>query len=290
MTITPASGSASSGTRTQNRQALYLAVAIVELVLLLLLGLLLFRSGLEAKRAKTSLAETRGRLDQQDKDLAAAKVAVAGLEDQLQSVSMRLEAGQKQLRTLELDRAAAIKHRDALEQEMRQALQSKDIAISELQGKLTVNIMDRIMFSSGEAVIKAEGEPVLRKLAGVLKQYPNRRILVVGHTDNVPIRSAAMRSKYPTNWELSTARATAAVRFLVEKTGFDARRIGAVGYGDQQPVADNNTVEGRARNRRISITIMEEDRLVEPEAASGAARGEAMPKAPAAVPPRPHVP
>ena len=74
----------------------------------------------------------------------------------------------------------------------------------------------------------------------------------------MPIRAAA-RNRFPSNWELSTARATAAVRFLTENAGVDPRRLGAVGYGEFRPVADNATPEGRARNRRIAITILSEE-------------------------------
>ena len=127
-----------------------------------------------------------------------------------------------------------------------------------MQGKLTVNILDRVMFDSGEAELKPAGAAVLRKVAAVLAQHPNIKVHVIGHTDNVPIRPAA-RSRFPSNWELSTARATAAVRFLTENAGVDPRRLGAVGYGEFRPVADNTTPEGRARNRRIAITILSEE-------------------------------
>ena len=141
---------------------------------------------------------------------------------------------------------------------MRAALESKEITISELQGKLTVNILDRIMFDSGEAALKTEGEKILQKIAGILAQYPRRQIHVIGHTDNVPIRASA-RNRFPSNWELSTARATAAVRFLGEKAGVDPRRLGAVGYGEFHPIADNATPEGRAKNRRIALVVLSEE-------------------------------
>jgi hypothetical protein len=132
------------------------------------------------------------------------------------------------------------------------------VTISQLQGKLTVSILDRILFDSGEADLKPDGAEVLRKVATILAAHPNLRIHVVGHTDDVPIRPAA-RKRFPSNWELSTARATAAVRFLTEQAGVDPRRLGAVGYGEFRPVAPNSTPEGRARNRRIAIAILSDE-------------------------------
>jgi chemotaxis protein MotB len=140
---------------------------------------------------------------------------------------------------------------------MRTALKSKDVTISELQGKLTVNILDRVLFASGEADLKPEGEQVLSQVASVLTQHTNRQIYVIGHTDNIPIRANTF-SRYASNWELSTARATSAVRYLVEKAGINPVRMAAVGYGEFHPVADNSTAEGRAKNRRIAIVIMPE--------------------------------
>jgi chemotaxis protein MotB len=137
---------------------------------------------------------------------------------------------------------------------MRSDLESKDVTISKLQGKLTVNILDRVMFDSGEAIMKPDGESVLRKVAEILAGHPELKIQVIGHTDNVPIRKL-----FASNWELSTARALAAVHFLTEKAGVDPRRVGAAGYGEYRPIADNSTAEGRARNRRIAITILPDE-------------------------------
>ena len=148
--------------------------------------------------------------------------------------------------------------RKSLEDRNATALESKDVTISQLQGKLTVNILDRILFDSGEAELKPGGSEVLRKVAAILMQHPTLKVHVIGHTDDVPIRAAA-RKRFPSNWELSTARATAAVRFLTEQAGIDPRRLGAVGYGEFRPVAENTTPEGRARNRRIAITILSEE-------------------------------
>jgi chemotaxis protein MotB len=166
-----------------------------------------------------------------------------------------VEQSEEALRTLEREKDDVTQAQERLAAEMRSAIESKEITISELQGRLTVNILDRILFDSGEAVVKPEGEQILMKIAAIVAEHPNRQIHVIGHTDNVPIRASA-RSRFPSNWELSTARATAAVRFLHERAGVDPRRLGALGYGEFHPIADNATSEGRARNRRIALVVL----------------------------------
>ncbi|HEY2952881.1 MAG TPA: OmpA family protein [Verrucomicrobiae bacterium] len=213
-------------------------------VLVFVLGLSSWQQGRDADRARAELAASRAALE-------TNSTYAAGLNDDLAASRTRIAQLQK-------EKEAVTQAQKNLEQEMRAALESKDITISQLQGRLTVNILDRILFDSGEAVLKPDGEAVLQKLAGILAQYPNRQIHVVGHTDNVPIRPAA-QGKFGSNWELSTARATAAVRFLSEKAAVDPRRLGAVGYGEFHPVADNNTAEGRARNRRIALVVLPEE-------------------------------
>jgi chemotaxis protein MotB len=120
--------------------------------------------------------------------------------------------------------------------------------------------LDRVLFASGEAELKPEGEQVLAQVASVLTQHTNRQIYVIGHTDNVPIRGS-LYGRFSSNWELSTARATAAVRYLTEKAGVNPAMLAAVGYGEYHPIASNATPEGRAKNRRIAIVIVPENFL-----------------------------
>jgi chemotaxis protein MotB len=191
-------------------------------------------------------------------ELAEAQAAATKAEAEAADLKNKLADSQARIDDLQKEQAIVVHTHQSLEDEMRAALESKDVTISQLQGKLTVSILDRILFDSGEAELKPAGAAVLRKVAAVLAQHPNLKIHVIGHTDNVPIKAAA-RNRFPSNWELSTARATAAVRFLTENAGVDPRRLGAVGYGEFRPVADNATPEGRARNRRIAITILSEE-------------------------------
>jgi len=187
--------------------------------------------------------------------LKAAQNSFADARADNQKDADQITELQAKLSGLEQEKAATGQAAKSLEDEMRQELQSKDVTISKLQGKLTVSILDRVMFDSGEAVLKPGGQSVMRQIAGILAEHPTLKIHVIGHTDNVPIHTA----RFASNWELSVARALAAVHFLTEKAGVDARRVGAVGYGEFRPIADNATAEGRAKNRRIAITILPDE-------------------------------
>ncbi len=210
----------------------------------------------------------RGELEKTSAELARAvasertnQVLLASLTNQLAEIRKEKEQVGQQAKSLE--------------QQMREQLESKDVAISKLQGKLTVTIVDRVMFDSGEAVLKPGGAAVMQKIADLLSTHPELKIHVIGHTDNVPIRPSA-QNRFASNWELSVARALAAVHFLTEKAGVDPRRVGALGYGEFRPIADNSSPEGRAKNRRISITILPEE-LADADAVPVAARHEASP-------------
>ncbi len=217
------------------------------LTVLLLLGLL----GLASWEKKQEVEQVRA-------ELADALAAAAKTQAEAADLKDKLAESQFRFAELEKEKNATVQTHQSLEDEMRAALESKDVTISQLQGKLTVNILDRILFDSGEADLKPTGEAVLRKVAAILTEHPKLQIHVIGHTDNVPIKASARR-RFPSNWELSTARATAAVRFLTEQAGVDPHRLGAVGYGEYRPIADNSTPEGRAKNRRIAITILSEE-------------------------------
>lgn len=116
---------------------------------------------------------------------------------------------------------------------------------------LVIHFTDRVLFDTGKAELKPEARELLAVLAGQLKDLP-QAIRVEGHTDNVPIHNAV----FPSNWELSAARAVGVVRYLIEAGGIDPRRLAAVGYGEYRPIASNETAEGRARNRRVDIVLL----------------------------------
>jgi chemotaxis protein MotB len=116
-------------------------------------------------------------------------------------------------------------------------------------------MVDKIIFPSGSAQISKEGKKVLNKVIDILKDVKDKRIQVEGHTDNVPIVSS-LKKRFPTNWELSTGRATEVVRYLQEAGGLDAKLLSATGYSEYQPVASNESETGKRKNRRIEIVLL----------------------------------
>ncbi len=143
---------------------------------------------------------------------------------------------------------------EGLLKEMKEEIEQGQIAITELKGKLTVDVVDKILFDSGRAEVKPAGLEVLKRVVSILMGVTDKTIRVEGHTDNVPI-SGALVKRYPTNWELSAARAITVTRYL-EKEGLDPALLSAAAFGEYQPVADNETAEGRAKNRRIAIILL----------------------------------
>lgn len=143
-------------------------------------------------------------------------------------------------------------YEDLLER-MKSEISKGDVTISELKGKLTVNLVDSVLFDSGKAEVKPNGLVVLQKVIDILKGIEDRSIRIEGHTDNVQIVGALTR-RYATNWELSTARAINVARYL-QLQGVNPALLAAVAYGEYKPVAGNDTDEGRAKNRRIEIVL-----------------------------------
>lgn len=159
---------------------------------------------------------------------------------------------------------------------MQSEISLGQVVISKLKGQLSVKFLDEILFPSGGAEIKPEGKKLLATLAKALKLEADKIIQIEGHTDNVKI-GGALAEKYPSNWELSSARAVAVVRYLAEKEGIDGNRLAAAGFGEFAPIADNQTKEGRQKNRRIEIKLLP----VEAKAEDAKKAEEAKPDAPA---------
>jgi chemotaxis protein MotB len=192
----------------------------------------------EAKRAELApLPEKVEKLEAENAELKTAK----------ESLTRDVEAKTGEL--AELKGTA-----DKLQAQMKEEIARGDVRLTESGGKLRVDLVDKILFESGEATISKRGEGVLAKVGAVLAQIDDKTIQVSGHTDNLPL-GEKLTGQFPTNWELSTARAVTVVRFLVEKASVPPQRLVASGYGEWSPIASNKTPTGRARNRRIEILL-----------------------------------
>ncbi len=143
---------------------------------------------------------------------------------------------------------------DQLVAKMKGEIDKGQVTISELKGKLTVNMVEAILFDSGKAEVKQEGLVVLGKVIEILRTVNDKSIRIEGHTDNKPIVGPLMQ-RYPTNWELSAARAINVARYL-QKQGIEPATLSAAAFSEFKSVADNATAEGRAKNRRIEIVLV----------------------------------
>ena len=195
--------------------------------------------------------------DALSRQLAAAREQAAGLEQQLETRQQAEEAAKAEM-------AATY---DRLVRSLQTEIAAKDVALEEARARVTVAIIDRVLFPSGQARLTPDGERVVDKVGAALAGVTERRLLVEGHTDDVPI-GAELRARFASNWELSTARATAVVKRLIDQAHIAPDRLQAMGRADSEPVATNHTDEGRRLNRRIEIIVLPPETASEAEPTS----------------------
>jgi chemotaxis protein MotB len=141
-----------------------------------------------------------------------------------------------------------------IETSLKDQIAAQQVEVIEAENKLKVIFMDKILFDSGSAEINPQGRELLLAMAKSLKENKNQNIIIEGHTDNVALTAYLMK-RFPSNWELSTARASAVARFFDKEGGISPQRLTACGYSYYRPVAPNDTPEGRSQNRRIEIIL-----------------------------------
>ncbi len=221
----------------------------------------------ELTQSQEALRHLKNELYQQKDNLLQDN---AMLTQQNTSAAQQNLAIQQQIGTLEQERAALLaasqqrqQQYDALVNKLSDEVEKGQLKVRQYQNMLSVDLAEQIFFDSGKATLKKGGKAVLQKVAEALKDYDNKVIRVVGHTDNVPI-AKSLQNNYPTNWELSVARATTVVRFL-QDAGIPPQRLVASGRGEYDPVATNDTVEGRQNNRRIEIMLIDKNLVNEME-------------------------
>lgn len=177
----------------------------------------------------------------------------ANQQSQLSESQQALQKQQQRLQQLQTLLMQQKNQSDQLKNKMAEALKgfnSNDLSVVQKNGKVYVSLSENLLFPSGSAVVNAKGVDALSKLAAVLNLEANVAVNIEGHTDSIPIRG-----KYKDNWDLSTARANAIVRVLVETYRVDPLRVIASGHSFYDPLDTNSTPEGRARNRRTEIIL-----------------------------------
>lgn len=222
----------------------------------------------ERLRAQLDLAinrrdKLRARLESNNKQIQAKESKLQDSKRRIEVLVVGLDTANIRILELsaELAREKEARRRESerfaqLKSELQAALQSKDVQIEQLRDDLAViRVGGDILFNTGSTELRAAGARALRLIAEVLKEYPEREISLEGHTDNLPI-GEPLSDTYPTNWELSAARAARAVRYLQTEAGVDPVRLRVVGYGEYRPIAPNDDPETKARNRRIEIMLL----------------------------------
>ena len=197
------------------------------------------------ERERNALREDKSALE---KDKAVLEKEKAILEQDKSALEY------EKAKLLDASRQTQAQH-DALVASLSQELKKGELQVRRYKDMLTVEVAEQLFFDSGRAALKDSGKAVLKKVADALKSYEDKAIRVVGHTDNVPI-AKAYQKVFPSNWELSSARATTVVRFLQE-AGIEPQRLVATGRAEYAPVAPNDSEEGRQKNRRIEITLVD---------------------------------
>jgi len=203
----------------------------------------------EAQKSGEDLAKERAMLEQEKSALTAEKTA---LEENLTQMRTQESTTSEKLDQRDEDAKKLQATYDGLVKDLKKEVKAGQIEIQQLRDGLRVNVSQDILFDSGSAELDRSGTQVLGKVAMQLKKS-GHQILVIGHTDNKPIR-ATLAKQYPSNWELAGARAASVVR-LFARAGLPSKRMNAVSVADSQPVASNKTEEGRAKNRRIEIRL-----------------------------------
>ena len=204
-------------------------------------------------RSNAALGQERVKLLEEMEDLREAReglsVEIAELQRTRDQLSTNLREREEEVQ--ELSKLQG--NYEELVKDLESEVAAGQIQIEQLTEGLRLNLSQEILFRSGAVNLEPYGVGVLKKVSAQLVKFP-QHVEVQGHTDDVPL-SAGLARRWGTNWELAAARATQVVR-LFEDEGVDPSRLRAVSYGPHAPVADNDSAEGRAKNRRIEIRLI----------------------------------
>jgi chemotaxis protein MotB len=204
---------------------------------------------------EADMTSLREKIRYDEGSLATKESELRSTRDRLSELQALVDELSKSKRKLEAAKAELEKKSDeyaALASSLRGEIEAGRIELMELRGRTTLQMKDKILFASGSSTLGVEGKDALRRVAEALRNLHGKVIRVEGHTDNVPTGAGG---PFPTNWELSTARALAVVHALKD-AGVDPTRLSGAGFAEFQPISTNDTPEGRSLNRRIEIVLV----------------------------------
>ena len=219
--------------------------------------------GLEAALAeeKSKLAELQGQADKLKADLGDAearykaaldeKAALVNDKAKLKGNVEEMKAALSELEARKAVVEARVAEYQSLLQRFKKLIDAGKLSVKIVDGRMVVALATDVLFSSGSAELSADGSTAIAEVSAVLASIPDRDFQVEGHTDNVPIKT----EKYPSNWELASARALTVVRTMIG-AGMPATRVSAASYGEFKPVAANDSADGKKANRRIEIVVV----------------------------------
>ncbi len=202
------------------------------------------------------LQQSKRELEQNLVQLEARLQNVERLKKELEEVRAAREAQESQLAKVKQEVSTVSQEIDRITQALEEKF-GKSLVVTQHENRLVLTMLGQILFASGEAQLTPLGLDIMKQVGEVLATLPNKNIQVEGHTDDNPIYGR-LKDKFPTNWELSTARATTVLRYLIEQTGMDPKDFAATGYADTRPAVPNDSDEGRAENRRVEIVLYPE--------------------------------
>ena len=205
-----------------------------------------------------ALQKQRSGLQGQVQALQSQKTS---LEQQQADLRRQIDALEQQKTQLLTASQQTLSQYDSLVKNLTEEVKKGELQVRQYKDMLTVDVAEQLFFDSGRANLKDTGKAVLKKVGAALKGYEDKVIRIVGHTDNVPISKSAQKV-FPSNWELSVARATTVVRYLQE-VGIPPERMIASGRAEYQPIAENDSAEGGKKNRRIEITLIDKNLVQE---------------------------
>lgn len=186
---------------------------------------------------------------------ASLKTQVTELEQVKKDYGDKLTSSQRKSEQEQARLKAEMEQlRADLNQKLQQQISENQALVQKVEDLTVVTLGEKAMFGSGLADLTPFGSQTISKMAEALANYPDYHIRIEGHTDNKPV-GKNLKAQFASNWELSTARATAVVRFMIYGLQIDPQRLSAAGYAQYRPAAENDTAEGRALNRRIRVVV-----------------------------------